>query len=101
MLDVAHVVCLTRKCECPSVLSCHQAIQAAVSNAFKTPEVIRLFAKREPGELRSRLSEMERDVKIGKISKEQQVEQKAEILSALRKLGEKVVSPLPSHRVPF
>ena len=25
------------------------AIQAAVSNAFKTPEVIRLFAKREPG----------------------------------------------------
>lgn len=25
------------------------AIQAAVSEAFKTPEVIRLFAKRQPG----------------------------------------------------
>jgi hypothetical protein len=33
-----------------------QAIQAAVSNAFKTPEVIRLFAKREPGQLRERLA---------------------------------------------
>eukprot|EP00051_Salpingoeca_urceolata_P009598 m.116344 g.116344 ORF g.116344 m.116344 type:complete len:190 (+) comp16376_c0_seq5:1334-1903(+) len=66
------------------------AIQAAVSQAFKTPEVIRLFAKREPGQLRSRLSEMERDVKIGKISSEQQTEQKVEILTALRKLGEQL-----------
>jgi hypothetical protein len=36
-----------------------QAIQAAVSNAFQTPEVIRLFAKREPGQLRTRLSDLE------------------------------------------
>jgi hypothetical protein len=40
--------------------TCHprttQAIQAAVSDAFKTPEVIRLFAKREPGQLRARLT---------------------------------------------
>ncbi len=35
-------------------------------------------------------TEMERDVKIGKISKEQQTEQKVEILLALRKLGEQV-----------
>ncbi len=45
-----------------------------MSQAFKTPEVI----------------QMERDVKIGKISKEQQTEQKVEILTALRKLGEQV-----------
>ena len=32
------------------------AIQAAVSQAFKTPEVIRLFAKREPGQLRERIA---------------------------------------------
>ena len=34
--------------------------------------------------------EMERDVKIGKITKDQQTEQKVEILAALRNLGEQV-----------
>ncbi|XP_077619967.1 protein LZIC isoform X2 [Crocuta crocuta] len=33
------------------------AIQAAISQAFKTPEVIRLFAKKQPGQLRTRLAE--------------------------------------------
>ena len=42
----------------PSGPTAPQAIQAAVSNAFKTPEVIRLFAKREPGQLRERLAGM-------------------------------------------
>lgn len=67
-----------------------QAIRSAVSEAFKTPEVIRLFAKREPGQLRDRLAEMERDVLIGKISKDVQTDQKLEILTALRKLGDQV-----------
>ena len=35
-------------------------------------------------------TEMDRDVKIGKITKDQQTEQKVEILAALRKLGEQV-----------
>lgn len=35
-----------------------QAIQAAISQAFKTPEVIRLFAKKQPGQLRTRLAEV-------------------------------------------
>lgn len=35
-----------------------KAIQAAVSEAFKTPEVIKLFAKKEPGQLRDRLEEL-------------------------------------------
>lgn len=34
------------------------AIQAAISQAFKTPEVIRLFAKKQPGQLRTRLGEV-------------------------------------------
>lgn len=34
---------------------CLQAIQAAVSQAFKTPEVIRMFAQRQPRQLRERL----------------------------------------------
>nr|XP_040050205.1 protein LZIC isoform X2 [Gasterosteus aculeatus aculeatus] len=34
------------------------ATQAAISQAFKTPEVIRLFAKKQPGQLRTRLAEL-------------------------------------------
>ena len=34
------------------------AIRAAISEAFKTPEVIRMFASRRPGELRQRLVEV-------------------------------------------
>ncbi|KAK0063720.1 protein LZIC [Biomphalaria pfeifferi] len=64
------------------------AIQAAISEAFKTPEVIRLFAKKQPGQLRSRLADISRDEKIGKLSKELAIQQSVEILTALKKLGE-------------
>ena len=37
-----------------------QAIQAAISEAFKTPEVIRMFAKKQPGQLRQRLADVRR-----------------------------------------
>ncbi|XP_064643362.1 protein LZIC-like [Lineus longissimus] len=66
------------------------AIQAAISDAFKTPEVIRLFAKKQPGQLRQRLSEIERDAKIGKMPKETATQQTVEILTALKKLGEEL-----------
>ncbi|XP_064476489.1 protein LZIC-like [Ornithodoros turicata] len=62
------------------------AIQAAISEAFKTPEVIRMFAKKQPDQLRERLSQLERDFKIGKLSQEELVPQKLEILAALKKL---------------
>ncbi|KPP67718.1 protein LZIC-like [Scleropages formosus] len=64
------------------------AIQAAISQAFKTPEVIRLFAKKQPGQLRTRLAEMDRDVMVGKLARDVHTQQKVEILTALRKLGE-------------
>ena len=67
-----------------------QAIQAAISEAFKTPEVIKLFAKREPGQLRTRLKEIERDHKIGKLSGDSYVQMKVEILTAVKKLGSTV-----------
>ena len=35
-----------------------QAIQAAISEAFRTPEVIRMFAKKQPGQLRERLAQV-------------------------------------------
>ncbi|XP_006818110.1 protein LZIC-like [Saccoglossus kowalevskii] len=66
------------------------AIQAAISQAFKTPEVIRLFAKKQPGQLRQRLSEIERDTKVGKITQDVCTQQKVEILTALKKLGDKL-----------
>ncbi|XP_024147838.1 protein LZIC [Oryzias melastigma] len=68
------------------------AIQAAISQAFKTPEVIRLFAKKQPGQLRTRLAEMDRDLMVGKLSRDVHTQQKMEILIALRKLGEKLTA---------
>uniref|UniRef100_A0ABI8A661 Beta-catenin-interacting ICAT domain-containing protein n=1 Tax=Felis catus TaxID=9685 RepID=A0ABI8A661_FELCA len=67
------------------------AIQAAISQAFKTPEVIRLFAKKQPGQLRTRLAEMDRDLMVGKLERGLYTQQKVEILTALRKLGEKAL----------
>eukprot|EP00026_Physarum_polycephalum_P008506 Phypoly_transcript_08594.p2 GENE.Phypoly_transcript_08594~~Phypoly_transcript_08594.p2 ORF type:complete len:219 (+),score=37.91 Phypoly_transcript_08594:782-1438(+) len=64
------------------------AIQAAISQAFKTPEVIKLFAKKDQGSLRARLDDLQRNVKLGKITKDTFVTQSVEILNALKKLGE-------------
>ncbi|XP_067951073.1 protein LZIC-like [Watersipora subatra] len=64
------------------------AIQAAISEAFKTPEVIKMFAKKQPGQLRQRLAEVRRDEKVGKLQKDTAMHLALEILTALRKLGE-------------
>lgn len=66
------------------------ATQAAISQAFKTPEVIRLFGKREPIQLRERLRAIDQDVKLNKLNAEARDRQKAEILTALRQLGEQL-----------
>jgi len=66
------------------------ATQAAISAAFQTPAVIRMFGKREPAGLKERLSQIDRDVKLGKLNKETADRQRGEILSALRQLGEKL-----------
>ncbi|XP_011306514.1 protein LZIC [Fopius arisanus] len=66
------------------------ATHAAVSAAFKTPAVIRMFGRREPKQLRERLSIIERDTRLGKLSKEMSDRQRSEILSALKQLGEKL-----------
>jgi len=66
------------------------AIQAAVSKAFRTPEVIRLFAKKEPGQLRTRLANLERDAKLQRVPQAMYVQQAVEILTALKKLGEEL-----------
>ncbi|ENN76303.1 protein LZIC isoform X2 [Dendroctonus ponderosae] len=66
------------------------ATQAAISQAFKTPEVIRLFGRREPKQLRERLETVEEQLKFNKISVEARDRQKGEILTALRQLNEQL-----------
>jgi len=66
------------------------AVQAAVSSAFQTPEVIRLFASKQPAAMRRRLAEMERDVKLCKLEASSFDSMKSEMLVALKKLGEKL-----------
>lgn len=68
--------------------STRQAVRAAISDAFKTPEVIRLFAGKKPAMLRQRLAQIDEDVRLGKMDKETMGEQVAEILVALKKLKE-------------
>jgi hypothetical protein len=67
-----------------------QAVQAAISDAFKTPEVIRMFAKKQPGQLRERLANLRRDVKLQKMDEATFTRQAVEILTALKKLGDTV-----------
>ncbi|KAH8035738.1 hypothetical protein HPB51_008105 [Rhipicephalus microplus] len=64
----------------------HAARHTAISDAFRTPEVIRMFAKKQPDQLRERLSQLQRDAKIGRLSEDELAPQKLEILAALKKL---------------
>ncbi|XP_066251138.1 protein LZIC-like [Euwallacea similis] len=66
------------------------ATQAAISQAFKTPEVIRLFGRREPKQLRERLKGIEEQIKLHKLTIEAGNPQKCEILVALRQLNEQL-----------
>jgi hypothetical protein len=66
------------------------AIQAAVSQAFQTPEVIGLFARKQPGQLRDRLAGLRRDKQLGKIGDAVFLPQAVELLTALSKLGEEL-----------
>ncbi|XP_076249216.1 protein LZIC [Calliopsis andreniformis] len=66
------------------------ATQAAISEAFKTPAVLRMFGKRETSQLRDRLTQIDCDMKLGKLSKDCYDRQRGEVLHALRQLGEKL-----------
>eukprot|EP01133_Synstelium_polycarpum_P019803 gene19803-23718_t len=63
------------------------AIQAAVSEAFKTPEILKMFAKKDQGQLRNRLASIQMNFKLGKVAKDSFIDQSIEILYALKKLG--------------
>lgn len=61
-----------------------QATQAAISKAFQTPAVIRMFARREPAQLRERLQVLERDFKLGKLSGSAVSREKVQYISVYR-----------------
>lgn len=64
------------------------SIHAALSEVFKTPEVILMFAKKQPEQLRLKLATIQRDAKLGKLSSQQAHAQQVEVLGALKGLGE-------------
>ena len=68
------------------------ATQAAVSGAFRTTEVIKLFALKQPGQLRERLTVLQRDLKLGKVQRAKADQEMLEILAALRKLGSELTA---------
>ncbi|KAK5645720.1 hypothetical protein RI129_004184 [Pyrocoelia pectoralis] len=52
------------------------ATQAAISQAFKTPEVIKLFGKKEPAQLRERLKIIAQNLKLAKLNQKGYDQQK-------------------------
>ncbi|CAJ0585675.1 unnamed protein product, partial [Mesorhabditis spiculigera] len=69
------------------VTAAKMAIRAAIQEAFRTPEIMALFAQRDKAQLRKKLNELE----VGKKHEVDALEsQKGEILFALRGLNEKL-----------
>ncbi|CAJ0959624.1 unnamed protein product, partial [Mesorhabditis belari] len=65
------------------------AIRSAISQAFQTPEIISLFAKRDPTSLRQKLTQLENDQKRRQEDTTIQ-RQKGEIILALKALNETI-----------
>ncbi|XP_050436584.1 protein LZIC-like [Adelges cooleyi] len=63
------------------------ATSAAITKAFQTPSIIKMFAKNEPNALKEKRNQIERDMKLGKLKVELGNRQKFEVLTALRHLG--------------
>lgn len=66
------------------------AIQAAISQAFNTPEVIRLFATRNTNELRRKLAQLKADLENNIISRDMFNRQAMDVLTALKRMNEPI-----------
>mmetsp|Transcript_27757 Transcript_27757/g.68271 ORF Transcript_27757/g.68271 Transcript_27757/m.68271 type:complete len:109 (-) Transcript_27757:529-855(-) len=62
------------------------ATQAAVSKAFKTPDILKMFALKQPTQLRERLEVIRRNHKLGKVTAAAYKIEAVEILTSLKKL---------------
>jgi hypothetical protein len=66
------------------------ALRAAISGGFRTSEVIKSFAAREPGALRARLARLAQDAKLGRVSAAAHARGALEVVLALQRLGEEL-----------
>lgn len=73
------------------------ATMAAINEAFKTPEIIRLFSHRETDQLREQLTKLKEARHLSKISAAAYEEKAMEILTALKSLNE----PLSDEEAAF
>jgi hypothetical protein len=64
------------------------AAMAAINEAFKTPDIIRLFSHRETEQLRASLAKLKEDFHTRKIPQSQYDDKAIEILTALKSLNE-------------
>lgn len=48
----------------------YQATSAAITKAFQTPSIIKMFAKNEPNALKDKRNQIERNMKLGKLNME-------------------------------
>ena len=63
------------------------ATRVAIKDAFQTPEILLMFARRDVEMLRERMQTVEQEERLGKIKKKKGVNERTEILVALKKLG--------------
>ena len=68
------------------------AIQTAISEAFKAPEVIKMFALKQPKQLREHIEQIKRDQMLGKASLDKSNAEMLECIMALKKLGEQLTA---------
>lgn len=73
------------------------ATMAAINEAFKTPEIIRMFGSRQTEELRESLVKLQEEYHLKSIPRSQYEEKAVEILTALKTLNE----PLSDEEAAF
>ncbi|KAH0792626.1 protein LZIC-like [Histomonas meleagridis] len=73
------------------------ATMAAINEAFKTPDIIRMFSARQTEELRESLAKLKEKMHLKSISVAQYEEKAMEILTALKSLNE----PLSDEEAAF
>ncbi|KAK6040465.1 LZIC family protein [Cooperia oncophora] len=66
------------------------AVRAAISQAFRTPEIVALFARKQPAALRQKLIVMDNELRMEKITEKEYHARKLEILTALVNLKEEL-----------
>lgn len=70
---------------------------AAINEAFKTPDIIRMFSSRQTDELRMQLTKLQEAYHLNHIRRDQYEERATEILTALKSLNE----PLSDEEAAF